>query len=200
MENEDVAQESSSLQEPSFFGSLAGGSLAPSSLGAAVSDRPVLCRAALGDQHKALDKCACSHDDAQVEREENNNKAKHWDVSLSSKPGLLNADDPVAQLSCLSAVHATKSKTVDDSLPVPVPVCLSPETAGACSSGRHMPACSAAPPKLDNPAQPQVDSSSWSVDEERGGDDGFKMVGGLSKESRNSTHNKAGEGPHSTQC
>ena len=198
-ENEDVGVESSLLQEPSFFSSLVGGSLAPPTLEAACSSRPILCDAALRDQHKALGKCADSHDDAQTEREENNNAITKQDVSQTPKPysKMLNtADDNIT---------VTKMKVTSNSSAVSPPSLSSPETPGACFSGEHMVWSSTAAAK---PAQPESACSSSGVSAERKmgthdvdpKDDGFEIVEGLSGESRNSVHSKDGHSLYSSRC
>ena len=167
-ENGNVATESSSLQEPSFFNSLVGGSLAPPTLEAAHGNRPILCDAALRDQRKALGKCAYSHDDAQTEREENNNATTKQDVSLTPKPysEMLNTDDdffPMLQCFAAANVTVTKTKAVSNSSEVAAPSLSSPETPGACSSGEHTVWYSTAAAK---PAQPEDVHSSSGVSAE----------------------------------
>ena len=156
-ENEDVGVESSLLQEPNFFSSLVGGSLAPLTQEAACSSRPILCDAALHDQRKALGKCADSHDDAQMEKEENNNAITKRDVSLTPKPysKMLNTDD--------DNITVTKMKVISNSPAVSAPSLSIPETPGACFSGEHTVWSSTAAAK---PAQPEDARSSSGVSAE----------------------------------
>ena len=198
-ENEDVGVESSSLQEPNFFSSLVGGSLAPLTQEAACSSHPILCDAALHDQRKALGKCADSHDDAQMEKEENNNAITKWDVSLTPKPysKMLNTDD--------DNITVTKMQVISNSPAVSAPSLSSPETPGACFSGEHTVWSSTAAAK---PAQSEDARSSSGVSAERKmgthdvdpKDDGFEIVEGLSGESRNSVHSKDGHSLYSSRC
>ena len=171
IENEDVTIETSSLQEPSFFRSLADGSLVLSSSGAACNSRQILCDAALHDQQKALSKCAASYDNVQVEREDNSSDAT----------GASNTDEPFVELSCLSAAHATEREVNATFLPTPVSTWPSPETDGICSSEQHTLTYSTAP-TLDCPTQAQVARSgcNGSAEQTEGsGNNGVEIVEGL---------------------